>query len=90
MTNTSEAHYFSLFGEEVALAIDEIPLKAGAMQVYIQNGRMYIDAAAPAKVKIYNVNGQLVRIVDVNKGTTLVDDLYGGIYIVNGKKLAIK
>ena len=90
MTNTSEAHYFSLFGEEVALAIDEIPLKAGAMQVYIQNGRMYIDAAAPAKVKIYNVNGQLVRIVEINKGTTLVDDLYGGIYIVNGKKFAIK
>jgi hypothetical protein len=51
---------------------------------------MYIDAAAPANVKIYNINGQLVRIVDVNKGTTLVDDLYGGIYIVNGKKLAIK
>ena len=53
-------------------------------------GCIIVNAANAEQVNIYNIAGRLVRSMTVEEGTTTVDGLMAGFYIVNGTKVLVK
>lgn len=49
-----------------------------------------ISSNCPQDIKIYALNGQLVRSVEVGEGIQVVDGLAKGIYIVAGQKVLVR
>ena len=82
--------YFEIFSESETVGISDIPMKDANMQVYVQNGKLYVKAEQPSLVKVCNLNGQTVKTDMVPRGITCIDGLISGIYIVNGKKFAVR
>ena len=87
---SDDARYFRLFDDDETVGIINIPTKLATLDIYVRGGRLYISADRPAKVKIFNTNGQLVRVENVLGGVSFVEGLAGGVYIVNGKKYVVK
>lgn len=53
--------------------------------------RLIILSTTPQCVKIYNINGCLIRSVAIEYGETIVvDGLEKGIYLVNNRKVIVK
>ena len=57
------------------------------LTVYGANGTINITAAQPTQVAIYNAQGVLVALANVNGNTTI--ELPRGLYIVNGNKVLV-
>lgn len=89
-TYGAEPNYFKLFDDSETVGISDIPMKDANMQVYVQNGKLYVEAEQPSLVKVCNLNGQTVKTDMVPRGITCIDGLISGIYIVNGKKFAVR
>ena len=89
-TYGAEPNYFKLFDDSETVGISDIPMKDANMQVYVQNGKLYVKAEQPSLVKVCNLNGQTVKTDMVPRGITCIDGLVSGIYIVNGKKFAVR
>ncbi|MCM1108995.1 MAG: CotH kinase family protein [Clostridium sp.] len=52
-------------------------------------GKILIKTSKPLQAPLYNVNGQMMRMLDIPVGYTEVNDLPAGIYLFCGKKIAI-
>ncbi len=53
------------------------------------DGFIRIHAAQPTAVRVYTVDGILMRTFDVQQPVTLVEDLAAGVYLVNGQKVLV-
>lgn len=62
---------------------------AYAPTVALYDGRLVITADRPQTVSIHSASGALVRRVSVSAGTTAVDGLAPGVYVVGKKKVVI-
>ena len=60
------------------------------LAVYGAKGCIVVKAAAAETVNVYNIAGRLVRSLNVEEGTTTVDGLMAGFYIVNGTKVLVR
>lgn len=64
--------------------------KADGYSVSGYGNSIVITSDSQRTVNIYSVNGSLVRKVNVGQGTTEVNGLPGGIYIVGHKKIVLQ
>ena len=89
-TFDAESDYFMLFDDNETVGILNIPTKDANIKVYVLNGKLHVDSDKTSIVKVCNLNGQAIKTVKVSSGTTCIDGLISGIYIVNGKKFAVR
>ena len=57
---------------------------------YGAEGRIIVKANAAQMVNVYNIAGRLVRSVNVEEGTTTIESLMAGFYIVNDTKVVVR
>ena len=86
----TEPDYFLLFDDSETVGILNIPTRDANIKVYVLNGKLHVDSDKTSIVKVCNLNGQTIKTVKVLNGTTCIDGLNSGIYIVNGKKFAVR
>jgi len=55
-----------------------------------EKGRLIILSTTPQCVKIYNINGCLIRSLAIENGEAIIDGLEKGIYLVNNRKVIVK
>lgn len=60
-----------------------------ATKAYSRNGVLYIDTDADRTIRIYDVTGRTVRIVEAREGVNEVHGLDSGIYMLEGQKVAV-
>lgn len=65
-------------------------IDATAFAVYGAKGCIVVSANEEQTVNVYNIAGRLIRSVNVEKGTTSIDGLLAGFYIVNGTKVVVR
>ena len=90
VTLNGQVRYFKIFDDDEATDIVDIPIKQAVAGIYVKNGKLYVTTDKNTTIKVYNTNGQLVKVENVAVGTTCIEGLAGGVYLVNGKKFAIK
>ena len=54
------------------------------------NGAIAVNVAQPTLVRIYTLQGMLIRTVNVSSGLTPIRGLAAGAYIVNGRKVLVR
>lgn len=60
-----------------------------ATKAYSRDGVLYIDTDADRTIRIYDVTGRTVRIVEAREGVNEVHGLESGIYLLEGQKVAV-
>ena len=58
--------------------------------VYGGNGCIFVVTESEASIYVYNTAGVLVRRAEVEAGTTRIDGIGAGVYVVNGVKVMVK
>ena len=53
-------------------------------------GAVCVTSAEPVKVDVVDLNGRVVRTVDVNAGETVIGNLPSGLLLINGIKVLVK
>ena len=69
--------------------IKSIPARYADDEVYSDGGKLYIYSEVEKDMPLYNVTGQLVKVVHLHVGENVVEGLHSGTYIVKGKKFMI-
>jgi hypothetical protein len=59
-------------------------------QIYGGTECIYVNTEYPVRVYIYDISGRLVRNVAVSQGTTIINQIQRGLYIVNNKKVLVR
>ena len=59
------------------------------LHIYGTVGAIIVDTPSKATIRIYNATGLLLRKAEVGEGTTHIDDLPLGIYLVNSVKVIV-
>lgn len=80
------ASQYSIISSDAAV-VDAV---AAANDVYASGSTLYIKAVAPATVVVYGIDGREAYRAHVAAGTTAVNSLARGLYIVAGKKVVIR
>lgn len=75
--------------DNVVTGINTVENTAGKFTVNGGNGMININSEKAQVVRVYTVNGALVKSVDVKGGATSID-VPAGMYIVNGNKVVVK
>lgn len=65
-------------------------IEVANLAAYGAEGRIIVKANAAEKVNVYNIAGRMVRSVNVEEGTTIIEGLMAGFYIVNGTKVVVR
>lgn len=81
------ASEYNLIDEAAAIVETAV---AAAANVYSDGSTLFITSDAPHTVTIFAVDGREVNRLTVAAGTTTVNGLARGLYIVAGKKIAIR
>ena len=58
--------------------------------VYGGDGCIFVVTESEASIYVYNTAGVLVRRAEVEAGTTRIDGIGAGVYVVNGVKVMVK
>ena len=58
--------------------------------VYGGDGCIFVVTEFEASIYVYNTAGVLVRRAEVEAGTTRIDGIGAGVYVVNGVKVMVK
>lgn len=74
---------------ENTTGIKSIPARYADDEVYSDGGKLYIYSDVEKDMPLYNVTGQLVKVVRLHVGENVVEGLHSGTYIVKGKKFMI-
>ena len=62
---------------------------AESIRVYAAEGVLTIEALQACTVRVYSMDGQLVRTVQVSEGANKVNGLAHGVYVVDGVKVVM-
>lgn len=57
---------------------------------YSKNGSLIIHSDSQQSVNIFSIDGRLVKSIELQVGETIVDGLYGGLYLINKQKVIVK
>ncbi len=77
-------------GDDFTTGVESVSNDEAALKVVGGQGVINITSEADyGKISVYNINGAVVEVADVNAGTTSVE-LPTGVYIVLGKKVMVK
>lgn len=72
-------------------ALEKILLKEdSSLRIYTQGSILYIETDKPRLISIYGVDGIQVRSVNAHEGKNTINNLPGGIYFLEGKKVIIR
>ncbi|MCD7714162.1 MAG: hypothetical protein LUI08_04460 [Prevotella sp.] len=85
-TPMAESKLLVSFNDETTTAVETIDCPAG---ISVENGSIIYNARTPAVLNIYTVSGSLARRINAHEGRNIISALPKGIYIVDGKKVAV-
>lgn len=69
--------------------IDEIMSPSANLKIVRDGDMLVIDADRACEIKVFGINGILVRVLHLSAGSNRVDNLPSGVYILNGVKTII-
>lgn len=78
------------YGYDPSVGVAEKSLADSYLGVGGGEGTITLRANAPQTVRVYSLQGLLLRTVTVSEGMTQLGGFAPGIYLVNGKKVAVK
>lgn len=83
--------FYSIGGDDGTITgIAPLPVTPDkATKAYSRNGVLYINTDADRTIRIYDVTGRTVRIIEAREGVNEVHGLDSGIYLLEGQKVAI-
>ncbi len=64
------------------------PTNSG-MMVYARGGTLFVESDEEQPLHLYNLQGQLVKVLHIQKGMNTYANLPAGVYILNGVKVVI-
>lgn len=78
-------------GDGTITGIEDVPFATPdkATKAYSRDGVLYIDTDADRTIRIYDVTGRTVRIIEAREGVNEVHGLDSGIYLLEGQKVAV-
>lgn len=78
-------------GDGTITGIEDIPFATPdkATKAYSRDGVLYINTDADRTIRIYDVTGRTVRIIEAREGVNEVHGLDSGIYLLEGQKVAV-
>lgn len=70
--------------------IEDLPVTPDkATKAYSRDGVLYINTDADRTIRIYDVTGRTVRVIEAREGVNEVHGLDSGIYLLEGQKVAV-
>lgn len=82
---------FSIFGDTttgIKEILADVLAEKGTVLVTVENG-VFIESTTAAKVSVYTLDGQLVKVATLSEGSNFIA-LPGGQYVINGTKVIVK
>lgn len=78
-------------GDGTITGIEDVPFATPdkATKAYSRDGVLYINTDADRTIRIYDVTGRTVRIIEAREGVNEVHGLDSGIYLLEGQKVAV-
>ncbi len=62
---------------------------AAGMTVYARGGTLFVESDEAQTLHLYNLQGQLVKVLHLHEGVNTYANLPAGVYILNGVKVVI-
>lgn len=88
VSNNGEQKAIVYFAINTDLSTDNEVIVA-SQSMYVSNGYLYLDQVS-GSVKIYNINGSLVKTIPANSGNVIPLNLPKGIYVITNGKDVVK
>lgn len=60
------------------------------LQISVQGGALYVFSDSETTLRIYSIDGNVYRILNIHQGMNRTEGLYPGAYLINNKKLIIR
>lgn len=60
------------------------------LTIYTEKSNIYIKTNMPQTISIYAIDGRIIKSVSLKNGTTIVNGLSQGVYIINNQKIIIR
>lgn len=86
-SSSNTARFASQQNELSTTGIDE--QSSSSDSIYSYSNTLVINSSVNTQMGVYNLSGRMVRMISVSAGKNTINDLSSGIYIINGKKVAI-
>ena len=74
-----------MFFSTTPTAVSTVAANDNGLHASIINGRLMVNAPAGSRVSVYSIDGRMVR-----SSAASANGLKKGLYIINGKKVAVK
>lgn len=69
--------------------IETVTADGATLRIACDGANLVIYADSAMSLKLYSINGSLVRVIDIENGKNIVSDLARGVYIVAGRKVKL-
>ncbi len=73
-----------------ATGIDASQAVSGELSVYSEGGVLELNSPVSQCVKVYGVDGRLVRVLQLSEGSNVVSGLAKGMYVIANRKVVVK
>ena len=93
--NENEVIYISALGislEDKGIEEPETEdvIESDGLRIYPSGKRIVVESTYDTTLNVYSAGGQLVRVLDVRRGTSIYSGFASGIYLIDSKKLMLK
>ena len=93
--NEAEVIYISALGislEDKGIEEPETEdvIESDGLRIYPSGKRIVVESTYDTTLNVYSAGGQLVRVLDVRRGTSIYSGFASGIYLIDSKKLMLK
>lgn len=93
--NENEVIYISALGislEDKGIEEPETEdvIESDGLRIYPSGKRIVVESTYDTTLNVYSAGGQLVRVLDVRRGTSIYSGFASGIYLIDSKKLLLK
>lgn len=68
----------------------QAPSSSDGLKVYGTDQAIIIESTSPAHITLYSVSGTIVNTFDIKPGTTRLNGLSKGLYLINGHKAIVR
>lgn len=65
-------------------------IESDGLRIYPSGKRIVVESTYDTTLNVYSAGGQLVRVLDVRRGTSIYSGFASGIYLIDSKKLMLK
>ena len=93
--NEDEVIYISALGisledKGIEEPATEDVIESDGLRIYPSGKRIVVESTYDTTLNVYSAGGQLVRVLDVRRGTSIYSGFASGIYLIDSKKLMLK